>query len=248
MKTERAKLSPSVDGSFVQDPVTETIQVVVQDETLVLHHKGAMYWPSRQQLFVSDLHLGKAAHFRKAGIPLREGHDARTMARLEVLMEFFRPAEVVFLGDLFHSDHNLAWDVFAQWCGKQTARLHLLLGNHDVLAPLAYRSAGLVLHRGMLADGPFVFMHEVPPHHGSEGGYAVGGHVHPGIRLALRGGQGARLPCFLLGLHRMLLPAFGENTGCHYLKPQSQERVFACLREGLMDVSDVARPLRSPRK
>jgi metallophosphoesterase superfamily enzyme len=42
---------------------------VVNNQHLVLHASGAAYWKEAQTLFLADLHLGKAIHFRKKGIP-----------------------------------------------------------------------------------------------------------------------------------------------------------------------------------
>ena len=44
-------------------------------------------------------------------------------------------------------------------------------------------------------------------------GYALCGHIHPGVRLSGSGGQSERLPCFVLGRRRAILPAFGGFTG-----------------------------------
>ena len=52
-------------------------------------------WRSNGWLLLSDLHLGKAAHFRKAGIPLPEGADARTLERMDEVIDHFRPTRVV---------------------------------------------------------------------------------------------------------------------------------------------------------
>jgi len=37
--------------------------------------------------------------------------------------------------------------------------------------------------------------------------------VHPGVRISGVAGQSERLPCFVLGHSRAILPAFGRFTG-----------------------------------
>ena len=48
--------------------VKETIEL--QGEELILTNKRAMYWAAQKALILSDLHVGKTAHFRKHGIPI----------------------------------------------------------------------------------------------------------------------------------------------------------------------------------
>jgi metallophosphoesterase superfamily enzyme len=42
---------------------------------------------------------------------------------------------------------------------------------------------------------------------------ALAGHVHPAVCIAGAGLQSERLPCFVLGRRRAILPAFGSFTG-----------------------------------
>jgi uncharacterized protein len=52
--------------------------------------------------------------------------------------------------------------------------------------------------------------------------------VHPGVLLSSRaGGDRARLPCFVLGRRRAILPAFGGFTGLALVTPAPGERIVA---------------------
>jgi len=51
----------------------------------------------------ADLHLGKAATFRRAGIPVPEGTSARDLARLATLVRDTGADRLLILGDLFHA-------------------------------------------------------------------------------------------------------------------------------------------------
>lgn len=206
----------------------------VAGERLILHPYRAIYWERMNWLIVSDLHLGKAAHFRKAGVALPEGHDTATLQRLDSLLHFFAPERLLILGDLFHSSHNRSWELFENWASCQQARLHLVQGNHDILADRRYADAGLQVCHDTLEEGPFVFSHEPTERAGC---YVIGGHIHPGVVLNGQGRQRLRLPCFAFGPRVGLLPAFGTNTGTFLIQPDAPHRVFAVTAGSVLDVS-----------
>ena len=206
----------------------------IAGEQLLLHPYRALYWARMRWLIVADLHLGKAAHFRKAGIPLPEGSDQATLARLDRLIEEFRPERLILLGDLFHSVHNRQWETFVAWCKAQEIAIHLVLGNHDILADRRYADACLNVHTDTIEEGPFVFTHEPADRPGT---YVIAGHVHPGVKLQGLVHGSMRLPCFLFGEKQALLPAFGTNTGLFIMKPSITDRVFAVTDRAVLDVS-----------
>ncbi len=208
--------------------------VVVAGERLLLHPYRALYWPRLQWLVVSDLHLGKAAHFRKAGAALPEGQDEATMKRLEMVTELFRPQRLLILGDLFHSHHNNQWATFTQWAREQTMELHLVVGNHDILPMEHYAEAGLRTSIGSVFEGPFAWTHE-PVEHLSA--YSMAGHIHPGVVLHGLSRERFKLPCFWFGEKSAILPAFGMNTGLFRLHPKQPDRVFCCAEDTVLDVS-----------
>jgi DNA ligase-associated metallophosphoesterase len=218
-----------------------TMETDIVAERMVLHPLRALYWPRMGWLLVSDLHLGKAAHLRKGGLALPEGGDAHTLARLDAVLGHFRPQRLVIIGDLFHSAHNSAWSAFEAWCRSASVALHLVAGNHDVLADRRYHDAGITVHPGRLAAGDLVLQH-APPHEAAATaeGHIICGHVHPGVVLHGKGGQRLRLPCFLAGTGVTMLPAFGTSTGLHVLRPAATDRVFACTDRSVLDVTGVA--------
>jgi metallophosphoesterase superfamily enzyme len=96
-------------------------------------------------------------------------------------------------------------------------------GNHDDRAgdPPPDWGIDVVAEPHLLA--PFIACHmpTTPPT-----GYALCGHVHPGV--FLRGTADAeRLPCFVLGARRAILPAFGSFTGLATVTPTDGERLVA---------------------
>ncbi|MBL7963381.1 MAG: ligase-associated DNA damage response endonuclease PdeM [Flavobacteriales bacterium] len=220
-------------------------EVSVAGERLLLHPHRALFWPRRGWLVVSDLHLGKATHLRKGGAALPEGSDARTLERLDEVIATFRPQRIVLLGDLFHSSLNTAWDRVADWSLRQDAPLHLVPGNHDMLADRRYAEAGIHVCDEAVKEGPFVFTHEAEEHHGS---YVISGHVHPGVLLAGRGRQKLRLPCFRFGVRTGILPAFGLPTGLHCEGLRPGIRTFACTPNAVIDVSSNSTALVAPEQ
>lgn len=209
-------------------------EITVAGERLLLHPHRAIHWKRLNWVIVSDLHLGKAAHFRKAGIALPEGHDTATLDRLDGLVRAFSPDRVLILGDLFHSSHNGNWDLFQGWSLGQRTRLVLVRGNHDVLDERRYADAGLVVVRDALVEGPFTFCHDPLERPGS---YVIGGHIHPGLVLRGPGRQHVRMPCFVFGRHVGMVPSLGTGTGLHLVRPDASQRVFGIAGHTVVEVS-----------
>jgi metallophosphoesterase superfamily enzyme len=45
-----------------------------------------------------------------------------------------------------------------------------------------------------------------------------------------------RLPCFVVGPHRMILPSFGSFTGGHVVRPEAGDRIFVTSGEAVHSV------------
>ncbi len=218
-------------------PRMETITVA--GERLLLNPDRAIYWPARQTLLLADLHLGKGAHFRRAGIAVPRLVSDVNFARLAGLIGEFSPARVLLLGDLFHSDHNHVWGHFCDFTAQHEGiSFELVPGNHDILPPHCYGEARLVSHPLVITDGPFSFSHHpleesarVPGH------YNVCGHVHPCVKLLDRSGRGMKLPAFYFGAAEAILPAFGEFTGCAEVKVRPGDRVFVLAEDAVLAVA-----------
>lgn len=212
------------------------VRLLVAGESLWLLPERAIWWPDRRTLFIADLHLGKAAHFRKSGLAIPAGVDVTVQQRLEGLIAGFTPSEVYFLGDLFHSAYNAAWEDFEslirRWPGS---RFHLVRGNHDILHAEAYARSGLMIREEALPLGPFCLVHD-PDEAPAGEGYVLSGHWHPGIRLQGRGRQRLRVPCYLMGPSRAVLPAFGSFTGTKVVLPGPGDHVYAVAGDKVLHV------------
>ena len=209
--------SRAIDGSLT---------TALDGERVTLLAERALYWPRERTLFVADVHLGKAATFRAGGVPLPRGSTAADLARLTRLLERTGASRIVVLGDFIHAKAGrvaaLA-EAFARWRVQHAAiDVMLVRGNHDARAgdPPAAWNVGCVDEPFALP--PFLACHRITQ---PATGYALCGHVHPGVRVHGSGEQSARLPCFVLGARRAILPAFGRFTGLADVLPAPRERI-----------------------
>ena len=184
----------------------------------------AIWWEQKKTLLLADLHLGKANHFRKAGLPVPHAPNQTNLEKLITLLQVWQPERVLFLGDLFHSHYNSEWEAFGQVLSHfPQIVFELIQGNHDIMIDYQYQKIDLTVHKSPLLIENFVLSHEPLV---DFTGYNLAGHIHPGVRMRGRGRQSLRLPCFFFGEHQGLLPAFGALTGTHPLKPRKDDQVF----------------------
>ncbi len=202
-------------------------------EFLTLLPQKAIFWASRNILIISDLHLGKATHFRLSGIPVPAEVGDNNFIDLELLIAATQPREVILLGDLFHSKINSEWEAFRQWrCRHDEIIFHLVIGNHDILKKETYQECQLTIHPTIYSLPPFVFSHE--PLKNEALGYNLAGHIHPGVRVSGKGRLSLKLKCFFFSPSGALLPAFGHFTGSCCLQPTADDEVFLVLEKSVV--------------
>lgn len=189
-----------------------------------------MFLPEHNILVIADLHLGKAMHFRKAGIFMPAGTAAKDYFVLRALITGYNPAQVWFLGDLFHSIRNSEWLQFEAFVGEwPELQFTLIRGNHDIIRKEYYDALGIRMIPHILPLGNLLFSHEPLPEV-PEGLINIAGHIHPGCVVKGKGRQSYRFPCFHLSGQHFLLPAFGYLTGLAIME-QKDAAVFAVLPE-----------------
>jgi len=210
-----------------------TLDINIHKEIFTLHQSGAVFWKQQNILMISDVHLGKVAHFRKHGFAIPTEAVFENFHRLNQVVHFFNPKTIVFLGDLFHSKINKEWDLFAEWTTTTTATIILVEGNHDIIAKHKFIDLGIQIFREMAIDD-FLLTHHPD---GREAVFNFCGHIHPGIYLRGIGRQSLRLPCFFQRPNQMILPAFGEFTGKYYLTPTPEDRVYLVTKDEVISVS-----------
>jgi len=196
------------------------------------------FLPQSETLLLADLHLGKAAHFRKNSLPLPQQAHTRDYDNLQRVLDTFRPKTVVFLGDLFHSAYNRAWEEAARFfCAFPEVRWQLVMGNHDILHHAHYAEAHLeCVAEGMVLHGLTLF-HHPPEKIESSSGPQVCGHIHPGFALSSKSRDRIVLPCFYLKGQQLILPAFGALTGLARCKKEmAHERLIGISGDSLMEL------------
>ena len=189
----------------------------------------ALYLPHSHTIIVSDLHFGKAAHFRKNGIGVPDQPDEENLRRLSDLILRKQAKKIIFSGDAFHSDANISLSLFAMWRSHFAAiEMILVKGNHDILKPSAYLLLGLdvIPHRLVIKNLEIVHKPE-DANTIESSNYALAGHLHPGISLQGRGRQSIQLACFWQGKTVGVLPAFGSFTGLCMVQPMPGDQVYA---------------------
>lgn len=200
----------------------------VLNQSLCLSPDRCIFWEEQKALIVSDLHFGKTGHFRKSGIPVPQSVFKDDMQRLMHLIQFFKPEELIVVGDFFHSHANKELDFFLKW-RADFPLLHIILvkGNHDILKKTWYIQANIDVVDDCFRKGPFTFVHDLEACEKEEHEYIFSGHIHPGICISGAGRQSLRLPCFYFTKKYAVLPAFSHFTGLATIEPNAQKTVFA---------------------
>lgn len=196
----------------------------------------ALFLVQTRTLLVADMHIGKAMHFRKNGMALPADASERDFQVLGQLISTHQPSEVIFLGDLFHSHQNAEWTALEIFLNNHsTVRFGLVPGNHDRFSARFCADLRLELLPENYECGPFVLSH-APSEEPISGFYQLCGHLHPGVALRGKGRMQVTLPCFWLGTHTGVLPAFGNLTGFVAVTPRAGDRMIAVVEGECVEV------------
>ena len=209
------------------------ITITIKKQEMDLLPEKAIFWKEQKILILADFHLGKASTFRKSGIPIPEGDMQDDLQRLAHLLEVNKAQRCIIVGDLFHhhrgmTEHTIT--LFDAWLKTLPCPLDLVLGNHDRgIKNLQQTHWPIGLHQRLLIT-PFAFEHipcEIEDH------FTLSGHLHPQTLLKVRT-KLLRLPCFIVGKHNAILPAFSSFAGGYLLKRTEQEEVFAIVGQDVI--------------
>ncbi len=201
--------------------------------------------PESRTLLVADLHLGKAATFRRSGLPVPEGSSRADLARLAAMVATRAARRLVILGDLFHAARGCTPAVFAEFARFRRSlagvRVLLVSGNHDrgVVLPA---DLGIDERVERLHEPPWLLLHDPAdaPEQPDGPTTVIAGHLHP--RLAIRSPSGDRLceRCFVADRGRLVLPAFGSFTGSAVVGWEPGMRLWAAGEEAVVEVTRLA--------
>ena len=215
------------------------VSLTLAGEQLYLLSERAVYWPGAGTLVVADLHWGKGATSRAAGVPMPVGTTSDDLARLDSALQRTGARRMVVLGDLFHTkasripSHTLA--ELRRWRSLAgTFEILLVRSNHDRHSGDPPNDLQINCVNAPAFVPPFVFRHEPAD---ADGAYSLAGHVHPGITLVGRGLQRETLPCFVVGKRSAIVPAFGSFTGFGAIEPGPGDRVFVVAEDEVLEVS-----------
>ena len=186
-------------------PASGALAFALAGERLEARPSGALWWPERGLLTVSDLHLGKSERIaRRGGTLLPPYETLETLDRLAGEIAATAPRAVVCLGDSFDDLEAAALPpaqaerLAAMMAGRRWIWIE---GNHDP------GPAGLGgEHPAELREGPLLFRHAAAEPCGEAA--EISGHFHPKART-----RGGARRCFVLAPPRLILPAFGRYTG-----------------------------------
>lgn len=197
------------------------------EEVLLLPQK-AVYFPKEKTLIAADLHLGKTAHFRDAGIPVP---SQLAFTDLETLDEIIFNSDLeidrfIILGDLFHTKINLDWKIFEEWRNKNEAiEIFLIRGNHDTISEAMFAAIDIKVYDELVFN-KFFLVHQNTGANHPDKLYKLCGHVHPAVHLKGKAKQTMTVPCFYFGEKHALLPSFGKFTGNYIVEPCKNDFVF----------------------
>ncbi|MGI6850884.1 ligase-associated DNA damage response endonuclease PdeM [Mesorhizobium sp. 1B3] len=199
----------------------------IAGEQAICDPRGGLYFPALDLLAVSDLHLEKGSSFARRGVFLPPYDTAATLEMLHEIIDHYRPATVISLGDSFHDPDGsgrLPEPFRDQLEAMAAGRAWFwITGNHDPVAPQGLPGDTV----DEIAVGNLVFRHE--PSAGTAEG-EVAGHLHPCARIVQRG-RSVRRRCFASDGRRMIMPAFGAFTGSLNVLDRAYAGLF--LRETL---------------
>lgn len=201
----------------------------------------AAFLPAVSTLLIADVHLGKPAAFRAAGIPVPESVTTTDLARISGLLAITGARRVIVLGDLIHDQTALletTADAVRCWRHRHAAiEVDLIVGNHDRRArscePLGFRVLGNEHDLGFLH-----LTHEPPAL--ATTAPTLCGHIHPAIPLRRHTTGGGKSPCFWFSGRVGILPAFGAFTGGFCPELQGDDLVFAAGPDSVLPVTPQA--------
>ena len=212
------------------------INIQFAGESLDLLADRALHWPARKTLILADVHLGKDAAFRAAGLPVPAGNSAKDLSRIDALLDLTLATRLVVLGDLVHARRSHQPDLaeaFGNWRARQ-GKLDILLirGNHDAHAgptPAEWRIGQV---EGPFDDGPLAYTHAPAACDRP----LLCGHVHPVFRVRDFDRSNASIPCFVVEGQTLMLPAFGSFTGGYRVHQETSRRIFATTGSTIAEV------------
>lgn len=199
--------------------------ISIKEENFILTNQRALFWKETSALILSDLHLGKTAHFRKNGIPLPSDIILEDLKRLSNLIDHFNPEKVIIVGDFLHAGKNSEFEIYKNWKLQfPDLKIILVKGNHDRISEKYLFELGISNIHSVYQENEFTFSHEDLK---NESQFVISGHIHPGVVLQ-SSTRKLKFPCYVVTEHQLILPAFSTFTGLdtnNYF-PEAEKYIF----------------------
>ncbi len=213
--------------------ITRTISCF--DEDIILTNQRAIFWEQKGMLILSDLHIGKTAHFRKNGIPIPAEILIYDLLRLSNLIKFFDVKTIMIVGDLFHAEANNDLLLFKEWMSSYNVINFILVkGNHDRINKKISQLFNNIEMTHDFNAPPFQFVHH--PKDKNDNTFIISGHMHPGVMIKGKGKQRIKLPCYQVNNNQLILPAFSLFTGLNTNKLSEDYINYAFTDDGVFKV------------
>lgn len=205
------------------------------DEVLELTNQRVIYWEAKKSLILSDLHIGKSAHFQKSGIPIPKNVLTTDLERLKQLILHFKAENLIIVGDLFHAEYNSDLDEFKTWRIQfSNLSIQLIKGNHDRFSNSIYEQFQIEVFKKDLVLNCLKFVHDfVTP---SKDYFTISGHTHPGVFIKGKGKQRIKLPCFQVTNTQLILPAFSLFTGLNTRSAPKNCKNYCFTNDGIFEI------------
>lgn len=209
----------------------------VLENNFLLTGSRCLFWVEEKTLVLSDMHLGKSGHFRKHGIAIPQTMFKEDLQRFTHLLQYFKPDQIIIVGDLFHSYENREMDYFLKWRQDfSNVIIKLVIGNHDILDRDWYSKAAIECCEQHLQIDSFLFTHDLADVQEVPDQFVFSGHIHPAVAIKGVGKQHLKFPCFYFSRFYAILPAYGNFTGTYTIKPKRGDVVFALLENRIMQL------------
>ena len=210
--------------------------IKIREIEIQLVAEKAIFISKEKILVIADMHLGKLTHFRKKGIFVPSPPLNSDLEILISLIKRFDPVEVVFLGDLFHSENNSDYHSFISTIQLfPEIQFTLTKGNHDIIPDEIFINDKIDVIEEKTLRNDVVLIHQVPKQV-SENSFYIIGHIHPGVRIQGRGRQNFRLPCFYQTSKVLTLPAFGTHTGLFIPEYVATDLVYVIMNDDVVKI------------
>ncbi|QTD38935.1 ligase-associated DNA damage response endonuclease PdeM [Polaribacter batillariae] len=210
-------------------------KILCKDEVLEVTNQRVLYWESQKSLILSDLHIGKSAHFQKSGIPIPKNVLTTDLERLKQLINHFKAENLIIVGDLFHAEYNADLDEFKEWLLQfENLQLQLIKGNHDRLSNKIYEQFNIEVFKTELNINTLKFVHDSVEERSDF--FTISGHIHPGVFIKGKGKQRIKLPCFQVTENQLILPAFSLFTGLNTRQSLRKCKNYCFTNDGIFEL------------